>query len=166
MLKGMLGEDVRTARRSYVVLALAFLISFGAVTFVTAQVPASAATHKATILQDWGGQQVTDSAARNVWGAFASWAVPTVTCSKTQSSEISIWVGIGGSHLNDTLYQTGIEATCSKPAKVGEASTPHYFGFAEIYIVGGTSNVPPKCLHGEEINSSHCWPVQPPLCQP
>jgi hypothetical protein len=66
------------------------------------------------------------------------WTVPTLNCSATPSSEVGIWVGIGGENwptggTSGELLQTGVDGACSGAGQQD-------FGFFEWYP--GTPNTP------------------------
>ncbi|MFI5226483.1 MAG: G1 family glutamic endopeptidase, partial [Candidatus Limnocylindrales bacterium] len=59
---------------------------------------------------NWSGYAATPDTAR-VTCIESSWTQPTVTCSKSGHSAISVWVGIGGFD-QDALEQVGSEVDC------------------------------------------------------
>lgn len=100
----------------------------------------------------WAGLEIRDAVTSDVWGAFGSWVVPTLSCDGSGDTYLTTWVGIGGALDGDTLYQTGIETNCHNGHQVSWA-------FKEAFA-GGTNNLSPKCL-GENNTFKECYAVDP-----
>ena len=67
---------------------------------------------------NWAGFLDEDIASANLRGADGIWTVPSVTCPPKGTSDVSVWVGIGGQYAlaNDrveSLYQDGTVSACT-----------------------------------------------------
>ena len=71
---------------------------------------------------NWSGYAATGSTFNAV---AVSWTVPSVTCSGTQSTYSSEWIGIDGDN-SSTVEQDGTEADCL-------SGTPSYDAWYELY---------------------------------
>jgi hypothetical protein len=137
-------------RKLLEILAVTSVILISIVGFVP-----SAQAVSAEIGHGWAGLEVSDLNVANVWGAFGSFVVPSVTCAPTETSYLSVWVGIGGARVNDTLYQSGINANCID-------GVPKYWAFYEKFATSGT-NYAPDCLGPLGMNGANtkCFSVEP-----
>ena len=107
----------------------AVLALITAATLIPANASAFAATatstprlQYATQSGDWAGYDVTDGSYTSV---KASWIVPTVTCSTSESSYSAFWVGLDGDG-SSSVEQIGTSADC-------DTGTPTYSSWYEFY---------------------------------
>ena len=134
------------------------LLVFLAVSFsfpIDALTSSPSAATSASRGHGWAGLEVNGPANPNIWGAFGTWVVPIVTCPATGSSALSTWVGVGGAHVGDILYQAGVTIEC-------ERSSARYTAFYETFNAN-TSNDAPTCLGplGLSTQPTSCFSVKP-----
>lgn len=73
---------------------------------------------------NWSGYAVTGTSFTT---AYASWTVPTATCS-SGTQYAAFWVGLDG-YTSDTVEQTGTDSDCDR-------KTPVYYAWYEFYPAG------------------------------
>ena len=148
-----MGVGVRLANRIGIVVILSALLPTVVLDPPSSAVSAKSTTSVVRQIHGWAGQQVTSSTG-DIWGAFATWTVPKVSCPPSGGPAISVWVGIGGSTIEDVLYQTGVIVRCNG----GSAA---YFGFAEVFNVKERINQAARCLSNPLNLKQTCYSVDP-----
>ena len=81
---------------------------------------------------NWSGMEATSSTSE-FDSVGSKWTVPRVTCPHSGTTYSSMWVGLGGEHSGDTLFQTGIGMGCVKGAATYSAWWEYVPGNAAQY---------------------------------
>jgi hypothetical protein len=104
-------------------------------------VAAAGATSVSWTNQRWSGFMVENTKSGNISSVAGTWTVPTVSCAAGANSASAEWVGLGGHYVSwvqtllgdldkntqfETLYQTGVDASCAD-------GTPTYRAWEQFY---------------------------------
>jgi hypothetical protein len=126
MLTGAVQPTSGVAVRKALLAAVLVLLVAGAAPAAAASTGGirHAPNHKITrsTSSNWAGYAAINSTFTSV---SSSWKQPTASCSGSQTSYSSFWVGLDG-YSSNSVEQTGTDADCS-------AGTPTYYAWYEMY---------------------------------